>query len=307
MDSTERLLSETLRRAAGAAPAPSGVLTTPTHATSARSLPRTALATAAAAMVIIGMSAGGAALLGSRSSGPATSSTAAPTTEAGQTTSSRGPRPAPLIGDDERVVTLGQAALPLPQGWTVYDSACGEPHSNTVSVFPLGSGPFALCTIGRPPHVSEIQMWELGDPHQRSNVRLATAPVTLQDGSAGRIGQDRSAGGIVRYPGDSPKGYTTVVLVVPERKIVLVGDGPDASTLRAAMLRLTGIPAIRAVVPELGIETAQSARARLSGLGLDLEVVPARVSHGTGRITWQRPRPGMAVLRGSTVTIAVDR
>lgn len=299
MDSTENLLSATLRSAAESAPPPSGVfLPVDTPNKSRWTSRRVAIATGATTMLVIGMAVGGAAIFGDRPPQTASRFSSGVSTKTDSPNSENRHEPPSLIGQRERVVTFGGAAFPLPNGWTLNDNACGEPHSNTVTTFSPGSGPRALCTLGRAPGVSEVQLWSIDDAQQRSNVRVATNPITLDDGTAGFIGH---------YASTSPAGYSTVVLAVPDRGVVLVGDGPRAGILEEAMLRLTDIPANRAVVPALGLDSLRSARVALDQLDLHLKVVPVRVGHGTGRIRWQLPAPGLAVLRGSTVTIAIDR
>ena len=297
MDETEISLAATLKRAARLAPSPSGVLPS-NERTHLKGTPRkSVILTVMATVLVIGLAAGGAATFGSRVSESSSPSSAASASYGSPRTTAPASPPA-LIGQDERVATLGAAAFPLPRGWSLNDNACGQPHSNTVSTFEYGSGPSALCTLGRAKGVSEIQLWHMNDPQQRHNVRAATSAITLDDGTNGRVTEYLSA---------SPAGYTTVVLVVPDRHIVLLGDGPSPEVLRHAMVRITSIPSDRTVVPALGGETPDSARTVLRAIDLRLKIVPTQYGHRSGSIRWQRPVQGLAVLRGSAVTIGVDR
>lgn len=221
MDDTERLLTQTLRKAADDAPRSTG-MAFPRQASRRRAHWKSStFAAVGIALIVVSV-----VLMSGWVRPPSnTLNQAVLPSDPGSAGSSSGtPRP---IG---RVVVLGQAALPVPTGWSVNDLSCmAQPRSDTVAVILPGAA-FPACGTGRAANVSDIKLWRLDDPVQADARDRARTKTALLDGTPAFIGHEQS---------DPPPGYVTTIVVVPELDVVAIGMSPNDEPLDDYMLRIT--------------------------------------------------------------------
>ncbi len=205
------------------------------------------------------------------------------------------------------LVVLGQAVIPVPDGWTISDLACGDrPLSNSIfAVTPHTA--FAACAAGGAPNVSDIELWSLDDPRLAGIRRKTPEHITLDDGRSALRGQE----------GGSSAGPSTTIVVVPDLNVVVFGTSPQPHVLDRYIAKVTRLPADYAVVPFLSLigRNVDKVAARLSHLGLDVQIKnpisgpgPEKVAHlkvvGAKNLKLDA-QPEIAIKKGSTVIVTV--
>ncbi len=106
-------------------------------------------------------------------------------------------------------VTYQGVSVFAPANWGHNGLRCGTPVENTVVVNP---GPIPVCMILSAPRVSYVWLRPSEDLRVDPEAAVARQPAGVS-GQAARRGEDRL-----------PDGRTRVVLVIPDRKVVVVGE-----------------------------------------------------------------------------------
>jgi hypothetical protein len=186
---------------------------------------------------------------------------------------------------------LGDAALPLPAGWTFNDTSCGVPQSSTL-VIAVYRAEFA-CQVPRPEGVSDIVLMDIDNPEAGPYLAMATQPFTLSNGSSALIGS-----------ADAPEaGYTVTVVVASNLESVAVGTSPVGTDLSADLRALTSVPDGQVAVPLLVGLRLDEVNRILSDLGLSVIVEDGRPDEDSAVVDESTPSAGSVVDVDSSVTV----
>jgi hypothetical protein len=115
-------------------------------------------------------------------------------------------------------VTYQGVTVFVPSSWGHNNLHCGTPVRDTVVVNP---GPQPLCMVYPPPRVSYVRLRSCTDCGVDPEAAVARQAVRVS-GRAARRGEDRL-----------PDGRTRVVLVYPDRSVVVVAVSVDPGVARS--------------------------------------------------------------------------
>lgn len=192
---------------------------------------------------------------------------------------------------EQNLVGFEMVALPLPEGWTLNDLACGDPQSDTVVVQPPDAT--LACMPPLVEGISSIVLDDLTSATAKRWKHTATETYVLADGTSALRGRTTDE-----------RGLAITVVVVPAYSAIAVGFSPLPQRLDEALSQITQLSKGEAAVPQLVGKSWDAAAQQLKDLGL----APVRrdvPSSNRGEVVGSSPTAGRVEEQGSTVIVDV--